>query len=304
MKKSNLITKLLQLIVKNKDIREFKNNFFYYIFFRLFRKFFNSNIKIRIENFYIYASNQKNKTSHALLKKCNFDDQNELMLIKKISRNKKIFLLDCGCNYGFYSFFTASLSEQNSIVSIDASPTIVEDFKKNLILNNFNNVTIKNFAVSDTDDLTVVFNESKNDWESSLNHKQFENLKSTKVKTSKIDTLLGHINLEDYFLFIKLDIEGNELQAIKGAINIVQKYNPIFIIELSQYIFENNYDNFNFLKLFLDKFDYGIYDINKKNVMPDEIIKLLNNLDSKHRTIGNYYLVKNDRNIKDLFKND
>jgi len=38
--------------------------------------------------------------------------------------------------------------------------------------------------------------------------------------------------------------------------------------------------------------------------MPDEIIKLLNNLDSKHRTIGNYYLVKNDKNIKDLFKND
>ena len=137
MKKLNLITELFQSITKKRDIREYKKNIFYYIFFRLFRNFFNSNIEIKIENFKVIASYQKNKTSHALLKKCNFDDQSELMLIKKFSKNKKIFLLDCGCNYGFYSFFTASLSRQNSIISIEASPTTSEEFKKNLILNNF-----------------------------------------------------------------------------------------------------------------------------------------------------------------------
>ncbi|MDB9738794.1 FkbM family methyltransferase [Candidatus Pelagibacter sp.] len=304
MKKLNLITELFQSITKKRDIREYKKNIFYYIFFRLFRNFFNSNIEIKIENFKVIASYQKNKTSHALLKKCNFDDQSELMLIKKFSKNKKIFLLDCGCNYGFYSFFTASLSRQNSIISIEASPTTSEEFKKNLILNNFNNVTLKNFAISDTDDLTVILNESENDWESSLNHKKFKNIKSTKVKTCKIDTLLYDFNLENYFLFIKLDIEGNELQAIKGATNIIRKYNPIFIIELSKYIFENNYDNFIFFKFFLKEFDYDIYDINKNYISPDEIINLLKNLDINHKTIGNYYLVKNNKDIKELFKSE
>ena len=304
MKNPNLITKLFQLLIRDKDIREYKKNIFYYIFFRLFRNFFNSHLQIKINNFKIFASNQKNKTSHALLKKCNFDDLSELEMIKKFSQKKKIFLLDCGCNYGFYSFFTASLSNKNSIISIEASPTTAEIFKKNLILNNFNNVVLKNLAVSDIDETMVIFNESKNDWESSLSHNKFENKKSIKVKTCKIDTLLRDYNLEDYFLFIKLDIEGNELQAIKGCTSIIYKYSPIFIIELSKYIFENNDDNFVFFKNFLTNFNYSIYDTSKKNISPNEIIKLLNNLDINHKTIGNYYLVKNDEIIKKIFTND
>ena len=290
--------------MKYKDIRDFKRNFFYYIFFRLFRNFLNSYIEIKINNFKIFASNEKNKTSHALLKKCNFDDQSELETIKKFSQKKKIFLLDCGCNYGFYSFFTASLSYKNSVISVEASLKTADDFKKNIVLNNFKNIILKNSAVSDTDGETVIFNESKNDWESSLNHSKFEDTKETNVKTIKIDTILSDYNLTDYFLFIKLDIEGHELQAIKGSTNIIQKYDPIFIIELSKYIFENNHDNFIFFKNFLSNFDYSIYDTKNKNISPDEIMKLLNNLDANHKTIGNYYLIKNNEDLKKLLKND
>ena len=91
MRQLNLITKLFQKIVRHRDIRGFKRNIFYYIFFRLFRVFFNSYIEIKINNFKIFASNQKNKTSHALLKKCNFDDQSELAMIEKFSKKKKFF---------------------------------------------------------------------------------------------------------------------------------------------------------------------------------------------------------------------
>ena len=73
-----------------------------------------------------------------------------------------VFLLDCGCNYGFYSFYAASLSSQNSVIAIEASPNTAEDFKKNLNLNKFNNVVLKNFAISDSDNTTITFNESKN----------------------------------------------------------------------------------------------------------------------------------------------
>ena len=159
-------------------------------------------------------------------------------------------------------------------------------------------------AVSDTDGETVVFNESKNDWESSLSHNKFEGLRTINVKTIKIDTILNNYNLIDYFLIIKLDIEGHELQALKGSTYIIKKYSPIFIIELSKYIFENNYDNFINLKNFLTNYDYSIYDTNNQNINPDEIMKLLNNLDINHKTIGNYYLIKNDENLKRSLRND
>ena len=77
--------------MKDKDIRKFKKNFIYFLLFRIVRKFLNDYIEIKIFDFKILASNKSNKTSHALLKKCNFDDQSELAMIEKFSKKKKNF---------------------------------------------------------------------------------------------------------------------------------------------------------------------------------------------------------------------
>jgi len=288
----NIITQYFQNFIKNKDIRNFQNNYYYYLLFRLVRKFLNSYVEVKIFNFKILASNKKNKTSHALLKKCDFDDQSELQLINLISKKRKIFLIDCGCNYGFYSFYTASLSKQNFVIAVEASITTAKDFEKNLKLNKFNNIILKKLAISNIDNMTVPFNESENDWESSLTHNEFDKKKIIKIKTQKIDTILKNKKIDDYFLFIKLDIEGNELQAIEGAKNTIKKFNPIIIIELSSYILKKN-KNFDYLKFFLKEFDYNIYDTKKKLVTLNNIIKLIKKLDTQHKTIGNYYLINN-----------
>jgi len=288
----NIITQYFQNFIKNKDIRNFQNNYYYYLLFRLVRKFLNSYLEVKIFNFKILASNKKNKTSHALLKKCDFDDQSELQLINLISKKRKIFLIDCGCNYGFYSFYTASLSKQNFVIAVEASITTAKDFEKNLKLNKFNNIILKKLAISNIDNMTVPFNESENDWESSLTHNEFDKKKIIKIKTQKIDTILKNKKIDDHFLFIKLDIEGNELQAIEGAKNTIKKFNPIIIIELSSYILKKN-KNFDYLKFFLKEFDYNIYDTKKKLVTLNNIIKLIKKLDTQHKTIGNYYLINN-----------
>ena len=288
----NIITQYFQNFIKNKDIRNYQKNYYYYLLFRLVRKFLNSYLEVKIFNFKILASNKKNKTSHALLKKCDFDDQSELQLINLISKKRKIFLIDCGCNYGFYSFYTASLSKQNFVIAVEASITTAKDFEKNLKVNKFNNIILKKLAISNIDNMTVPFNESENDWESSLTHNEFDKKKIIKIKTQKIDTILKNKKIDDYFLFIKLDIEGNELQAIEGAKNTIKKFNPIIIIELSSYILKKN-KNFDYLKFFLKEFDYNIYDTKKKLVTLNNIIKLIKKLDTQHKTIGNYYLINN-----------
>jgi len=159
-------------------------------------------------------------------------------------------------------------------------------------LNKFNNIILKKLAISNIDNMTVPFNESENDWESSLTHNEFDKKKIIKIKTQKIDTILKNKKIDDYFLFIKLDIEGNELQAIEGAKNTIKKFNPIIIIELSSYILKKN-KNFDYLKFFLKEFDYNIYDTKKKLVTLNNIIKLIKKLDTQHKTIGNYYLINN-----------
>ena len=297
----NYITKLFQNLIKNKEIKTFKNNYYYYLYFLIIRNFLNCYIEVKIYNFKILASNKKNKISNALLKKCHFDNQKEKDFINKISKKNKVFLIDCGCNYGFYSFYTASLSDRNSVIAIEASPTTAKDFKKNLNLNKFNNIVLKNSAISDTDDTTINFNESKNDWESSLTHNEFDESKISKIRTQKIDTIIKDQKLNEYSLLIKLDIEGHELQALEGAKNTIEKYKPIIIIELSTYIFNKNDKAFDRLKFFLTEFDYSIYNTKKILTSLEDIIISINNLDSEHETIGNYYLIYN-KNILNLMQ--
>ena len=217
-----------------------KGNFYYYLLFRLCRKFLNNHIEIRIGGFKIFASNNKNKSSHSLLKKCSFGDDHELKTIKKFSKLNKIYLLDCGANYGFYSFYTGSLSAENQIIAFEASINTSKEFKANLALNDFKNIKIENLAVAGKENEILNFNESIKDWESSLTDNNFTKSKSLQIKTTKIDYFLKNENLDGYHLFIKLDIEGNEFDAIKGSLDTIQKYSPLIIIELSKYNLDNN----------------------------------------------------------------
>ena len=261
--KSNILTKIFQLYLEKKDIREFKNNFLYYLFFRIIRNFLSHDLIIKIYNFKIYGSIQKNKTSNFLLKKCEFGDYHELNSIKKLSKIGKLLFVDCGCNYGFYSLYTASLSEKNEILSIEASKNTLEELIKNLNLNNLKNINFFNNAVSSVVGENVLFHESINDWESSQTHRNFKTSSELTVYSITIDSLLKEYFLDDYNVIIKLDIEGNEINAIKGALEVIKKSHPLIIIEFSKYIFEN-LDNIDYLKNFLIKYDYSLFDINLK----------------------------------------
>ena len=301
MNKPNLITRLFQKYLKNKDITSLKGNSYYYLIFRLCRKFLNSHIEITIGNFKILASNDKNKHSYFLLKKCYFSEDHELKIIEKFSKSKKVFLLDCGANYGFYSFYTGSLSAENKVIAFEASTHTSKKFEANLELNDLKNIKLENLAVSNKENEFLIFNESIKDWESSLTDNSFISSGSIKIKTTKIDHILKNQNLDEYYLIIKLDIEGNEFDAIKGSLETIKKYSPLIIIELSKYNLYNNRDNLNFLELFLEKFDYSIYGTNKQKIKKKKILDLLKNLDKNRQTIGNYYLIKNDSITENLF---
>ncbi len=298
--KSKYLTSIFQKYLGSKDIRTYKNNIYYYLIFRILRNFLAYDLILNIYDFKVFGSVKKNKTSYFLLKKCEFGDYHELDTIRKFSENNKILFIDCGCNYGFYSFYAASLKKDNFIISIEASKKTSEEFTKNLDLNNYNNINFKNNAISDLDNIDIVFNESENDWESSQSHNNFKSFSTTIVKSIKIDTLLKNFEFENYTSIIKLDVEGNEINALYGGLSFIEKSSPLIIIEFSKYIFDKQ-DNIDHLKNFLDKYDYSIYNTKKKKINLEAILYKLNNLKKRHKTIGNFYLIKNSSNNLKLF---
>jgi hypothetical protein len=124
------------------------------------------------------------------------------------------------------------------------------------------------------------------------------------VKTININSILKDFNLDDYTLFVKLDVEGFEFNAIHGGLNIISKYHPIIIIELSKYIEKNKDFNFIYLRDFLKNYDYSIYSTNYKKITYLEVLDLLKDLDVKHKTIGNFYLLKNLSYNEKIFNNE
>jgi FkbM family methyltransferase len=297
MEKQNLLSKTLQKYIFNKDIRGFKGNFFYYIFYRIIRKFLKGNIKVQICNFSINASTNKNNMSNGLLNKCYFGDEKILAIIKKISDHKKIFLMDCGSNYGFYSFYVGSLSFGNQVLAFEASPKTFSAFKVNLELNNFKNIDCKNLAINEISGKFISFYESFNDWESSATHSNFKNNKMVVVETTTIDKELSNKNLSNFSIVIKLDIEGNEFNAIQGGFETILKYEPLIIIELSKYNLNNKTYNFDYFKKFLNDTKYKIYNDKLIQVNIETLIGEINNLDHSHQTIGNFILFKDSSYI-------
>ena len=295
MSNKNLITKLFQKYVNKKDIRSFKRNFFYYFFYRFSRLFLNEPIKIRINNLNLYSNHQKNKTSHSLIQKCDFFDVSEINLIKKLNNFYKIFLVDCGCNFGFYSFFTASLSEDNQIISIEASRNTLDEFNNNLAINNFSNINVLNKAAMDIDNKKMILNESEKDWESSFISNKFSVKKKIEIESITIDKLLTNKNLDNKLLILKIDVEGADFNVLEGAKNTIKIRKPLIIIEFSKYIFNNEKFNYQYLNNFLKVFNYQIFSKRGEKHTVNEILSLLDNLDNVHDTIGNYYLVSNNR---------
>ena len=292
MDKQNFLSKVLQKYISNKDIREFKGNLFYYTFYRIIRKFLKGNIKVLICNFFINASTNKKNMSNGLLNKCYFGDETILSVIKKISDQKKTFLLDCGSNYGFYSFYLASLSVGNQVLAFEASPKTLASFKANLDLNNFKNINFRNVAISEISGKFVSFYESHNDWESSATHNKFKNTKIVTIETTTIDQELLNKDLNNFAVIIKLDIEGNEFNAIQGGKDTILKYEPLITIELSRYNFNNQNYNFDYFKKFLNDSKYKIYDDKLVLLNIETLIDRIGSLDQSHQTIGNYFLIK------------
>ena len=181
---SNFITKIFQNYISGKDIRKFKKSLIYYLLFRLVRRKLNNKLIVSIYNFKFYASNNRNKTSYSVLRKCDFEDLQELKILSFISKKNEVFLFDCGANFGFYSLYVASLNKKNKILAIEASNSTFLDLVENVKINNFQNIETENLAVSDNNSDIVELFESEKDWESSISHSNFKKKKNYFNKNS------------------------------------------------------------------------------------------------------------------------
>ncbi len=137
--------------------------------------------------------------------------------------------IDIGCNVGIqYTLpFARHLDQNGQVIAIDANPRNISNLRRNIELNRITNITPLNLAISDHDGYSTFYLTGES-WSGSLLQPTSEAL-PIKVHTSTIDSLISSLNLSVDIDLIKIDVEGSEVDCIKGATQTLQKTKNILI---------------------------------------------------------------------------
>jgi FkbM family methyltransferase len=168
--------------------------------------------------------------------------------------------------------FANLVGNSGTIFSFEPEPDNFRMLKQNIELNNFNNTSAYNLAVSDSEKMLSLYlsNDSNSGTHSTIFNKTSVSENYIEVKAISLDDFVKKNNLNKIDL-IKIDVEGAEIDVVNGMDNILKKNKPILIIELVSGLQTNrNLSTKDFKHMMSEKYDYNPYMINNNG----EIVKV------------------------------
>ena len=163
--------------------------------------------------------------------------------------------VDVGANFGWYTCLFSKLAKNcGEVISIEPSPDNLYFLEKNISLNELNNISLKKMAVGKSKTkLDLYLAKSDNPGAHSLiKDTPLQNPENKKfsVDVQTLDFILGEVTKIN---LMKMDIEGFEIIALKGGLNILDKVENI-LIEFSPHLWKNpSLEASEFFKLLSDK---------------------------------------------------
>jgi FkbM family methyltransferase len=160
------------------------------------------------------------------------------LILKKVKPGHTF--LDIGAHVGFFSMIAAKLvGESGTVYSFEMNPENYSRLVANMSLNNFKNIRPHNWAVSDDSKPVLFWVNQDNDGGHSLwdcgKHLFNEKSRSSPQKMASYSIALDHYDSFDKVHFIKMDIEGSEVLALNGMINLLKKNLPIVTLEINNF---------------------------------------------------------------------
>lgn len=152
--------------------------------------------------------------------------------------------LDIGANIGYHSLFVAALLKgTGKVYSFEPLSHLCKQLHESIELNNFQNIEICNFGLAEKDGEHILHIRDENTGGSSLldlpEMEKFKVKETEKVILKNLDAFLGGASKVDV---IKIDVEGYEYEALKGAEGVLKNSHPVIFMEFSPvfYIQENS----------------------------------------------------------------
>jgi FkbM family methyltransferase len=272
-------------------------------------------LKIKFENFFYYRGyfnvsikNPLFKKSHKIVlyssgdcienhffwhnEKCEWENS-ERFFWKLITLNSE-GVCDIGANSGLFSIIAKVVGCKNVIAFEPLNSNLIK-LKKNINLNNLD-IKIKEFAVGSKKGEFDFFygTDYEHNYSASLDvnfvNSLYKNISKQKVQVISLDELGGFSEIDLY----KIDIEGNEINALIGMQNLIFTKRPTFIIEIL------SLDSFQKMEELLP--NYSIYSIAPKNILNKCSIETYNQIYTNFLCISNEN-EKHKKLVKDYILN-
>lgn len=200
----------------------------------------------------------------------NKDDKGGIAYINSaIKKGETVF--DIGAHKGGYLYFMLkAVGNEGKVFAFEPQTMLYNYLLMLKQLLKWNNVRLEQIALSDTTTTTTLYipvnKVSKGSSPGativkSANASAFGATENVSTNTLDAYCLLHNIKPD----FLKIDVEGNELKLLKGAINVLKNYKPKIIVEVERrHVGESQaIETFNFLKSYgyKGKFIHGIENI-------------------------------------------
>ncbi len=167
-------------------------------------------------------------------------DENEIELLKRFIK-PGTDCIDVGVYRGVYSYEMSKYSKK--VHSFEPNPLIFKYINENLKKIS-NNIDLYNFALSNKNsvlDLKVPIRDKKFDKENYEEHylmgratihelNNFQDYEKFEITSKKIDDF----NFDNEISFIKIDVEGHEIEVIEGGKSIIKKNKPVLLVEIEE----------------------------------------------------------------------
>ena len=191
---------------------------------------------------------------------CGIYDYDEMNFLLRYLREEDSFL-DIGANIGIYTLLAASKIKSGTIYSFEALPTNYQRLEENIKLNNLTQVKPFSMAIADSVGSVTISNNTKSDSTAFITTNTTDTTaESLQISSSTLENLLQNENL-NHLTLAKMDIEGAEILALKGATSLLKQQRPhVWILELLNGV-NHGYRKQDIAKLLQD-YGYGLYHYN------------------------------------------
>jgi FkbM family methyltransferase len=210
-----------------------------------------------------------NETSRSIFVTGGYEP-NEFCLLAKVLRPGMTFV-DVGANMGLYTLFAARrVGVSGCVLAIEPSSREMGTLKGNVAINALNNVRVRQVALSDrASEVELLVARTQNSghntlgafgYNTPLDHRE-------KTRTQSLDEIVQAEGIPKIDV-IKVDIEGAELSALRGAVNTLRRDHPLLLLELADRLLRHQNATSADLLSLLAQLGYRMYGFDPSTGLP------------------------------------